>query len=86
MATSRATWHWQRIMGVETERTHGRLARRPCGIRGAKKALHRWQRLATASRRQASAPTAPTTAFMCIHRFEGSWNNYGDAVLGRSCR
>jgi hypothetical protein len=75
-----ATWHWQRIMGVETSPTTG-ASLNELGIRGAKKALHRWQRLATASRRQAQNPPH-YAAFMCIHHFEGSWSDSGAPFWG----
>ena len=69
----RTTWHWQRVMGLATSPTTGESLDQ-LGIPGAKVALRRWQRLAATARRQAAHPPH-LAAFLCIHRYEGSWTD-----------
>jgi hypothetical protein len=75
-----ATWRWQRIMGVPTSQTTGESVHQ-LGIRGAKRALVRWQRLAARNRRLAQHPPH-YSAFMCIHHYEGAWNDSGAPYYG----
>jgi hypothetical protein len=73
-------WHWQRLMGVALSPTTGdSLAE--LGVDGAHTALARWHRLAAAARRQAEHPPH-LAAFLCIHRFEGSWTDSGAPFWG----
>ena len=75
-----ATWHWQYLMGTRRSPTTGESPAQ-LGIAGSKKALHRWQRLARTARRAAQHPPH-LAAFMCIHRYEGSWNDAGAPFYG----
>jgi hypothetical protein len=74
------TWHWEHVMGVRATPTSG-VALSELGIRDAKAAVARWQRRAAAARRQAQHPPH-LAAFMCIHRFEGSWTDTGAPFWG----
>jgi Transglycosylase-like domain len=76
----KATWRWQRVMGTPVSRTSGESVSQ-LGIAGAKTALRRWQRLAAAARRQAQHPPH-YGAFLCIHHYEGSWNDSGSPYYG----
>ena len=76
----RATWHWQRVMGTATSRTTG-VSLAELGPVGAKTALRRWERLAQSARRQAGRPPH-LAAFLCIHRYEGSWTDTGAPFWG----
>ena len=76
----RTAWHWQSLMGVRRSPTTGDSIRE-LGIDGARHALHRWRRLAKRAHRQAQHPPH-YAAFMCIHRFEGSWRDGGAPFWG----
>jgi hypothetical protein len=79
-AYQRATWHWERLMGVALSRTTGdSLAQ--LGVSGARRSLARWHRLAVAARRRAQHPPH-LAAFLCIHRYEGSWTDTGAPFWG----
>lgn len=51
------------------------------GLEGARLSLHRWERLAARSRRRAQHPP-DLAAFLCIHRYEGSWTDAGGPYYG----
>jgi hypothetical protein len=74
------TWHWERLMGVALSPTTGEPLE-ALGLDGARAALGRWHRLAAAARRQAEHPPH-LSAFLCIHRFEGSWTDSGAPFWG----
>ena len=76
----RATWHWQHVMGTPTSPTTGESIAQ-LGVSGAETALHRWQRLAAKARRLAQHPPH-YSAFLCIHRYEGSWTDSGGPYYG----
>jgi hypothetical protein len=76
----RATWTWQNLMGVPRSATTGESVAE-LGVPGAKIALARWKRLAARARRAASKPPH-LAAFLCIHRFEGSWTDSGGPYYG----
>ena len=76
----RATWHWQHVMGLPASPTTGESPAE-LGVAGSKLALRRWQRLARAARRRAQHPPH-LSAFMCIHRYEGSWTDGGGPYYG----
>lgn len=75
-----ATWRWQRLMGVPRSPTTGDSLPQ-LGVPGARKALVRWQRLARVARRRAQHPPH-LRAFLCIHRYEGSWSDSGAPYWG----
>lgn len=76
----RTTWHWQHVMGIRTSPTTGESVVQ-LGIPGAKVSLARWQRLARTALRRAEHPPH-YAAFMCIHRYEGSWTDGGSPYWG----
>jgi hypothetical protein len=76
----RTTWHWQQVMGAPASPTTGESPAQ-LGIAGSKLALRRWQRLARVARRQALHPPH-LAAFLCIHRYEGSWTDGGSPYYG----
>jgi hypothetical protein len=75
-----ATWHWQHLMGVSPSPTTGESPAE-LGVAGSKLALRRWRRLARVARRRAQHPPH-LAAFMCIHRYEGSWTDSGGPYYG----
>jgi hypothetical protein len=70
----RATaWHWQSVIG----RRHSKLV----APLASPRALHYWNRLARRMLRAAKHPPH-RSAWLCIHRFEGSWRDAGDPYWG----
>lgn len=67
-------------MGSSISPTTGESVRQ-LGIAGARTALQRWQRLAVRTRRRAQHPPN-LGAFLCIHRYEGSWTDGGAPYYG----
>jgi|SRR5215831_3045982 len=68
-------WRWERIMGVPLTRTLAHSPANP-GRRAAA-----WHRLALSMRRRAQN-VPHKTAWLCIHRFEGSWTDPGPLYYG----
>jgi hypothetical protein len=62
------TWHWQRLMGRRVTRD---LPNRPPEL---EQRLVAWRHLAAKLRRQAANPPHKQ-AWLCIHRYEGSWRD-----------
>jgi hypothetical protein len=67
------TWRWQALMG--SFRTHGSI--RP----NSRAALRFWVRAAGRAYAKASHPPH-RSAWLCIHRYEGSWRDSGDPYWG----
>jgi hypothetical protein len=67
------TWRWQALMG--SFRTHGSI--RP----NTRVALRFWVRAAGRAYAKASHPPH-RSAWLCIHRYEGSWRDSGDPYWG----
>jgi hypothetical protein len=67
------TWRWQALMG--SFRTHGSI--RP----NTRVALRFWVRAAARAYAKASHPPH-RSAWLCIHRYEGSWRDSGDPYWG----
>jgi hypothetical protein len=76
----RATWRWQRLMGVPLTPTEGRVLEE-MSIPDVQGAVALWRRRATAARKRAARPPH-LAAFLCIHRFEGSWTDGGSPYFG----
>jgi hypothetical protein len=70
-AFQRTTWRWERLMGAPRTPTEGRVLRE-MSIPDVRQAVVLWKRRALAARRKAQRPPH-LQAFLCIHRFEGSW-------------
>jgi hypothetical protein len=68
-----AAWRWQALMGVRRATSYASL-RSP-------RALRYWNRQAQRSRWLAAHPPHKS-AWLCIHRFEGSWSDAGDPYWG----
>ena len=76
----RATWRWQRLMGVPVTARQGRMLTE-MSIPDVQRAVQLWQRLAVETRRKAENPPHKA-AFLCIHRYEGSWTDGGGPYYG----
>ena len=77
----KATWRWERLMGVPLTATQGRMLAE-MSIPDVKQAARGWHRLAAEARQKAQNPPH-RAAFLCIHRFEGSWpSNTGNGYYG----
>ena len=64
----RRTWHWQRVMGTPLTLT----LRHPSAALGARAAT--WKRIATSTKQIAFHPPH-LRAWLCIHAYEGAWND-----------
>jgi hypothetical protein len=68
----RETWRWQRLMGLRRSRaTKVHVHRSPHYRRWVR---NLWRKRAVAHRRKAHRPPH-RSAWMCIHRYEGRWND-----------
>jgi hypothetical protein len=76
----RATWHWQRVMGVSRTPAPGRSLSALDGDQ-IKLLDRRWQSRSAAAYRRAQHPPH-LQAFLCIHRYEGSWSDGGGPYYG----
>lgn len=76
----RATWRWQRLMGVPRTPNRKRYLR----IRDRSYRLHvmrQWRRRAVRARRRAHNPPNEA-AWRCLQRHEGSWRDANDPYWG----
>ena len=76
----RATWHWQRVMGVRLTPTAGRSLA-AMSVPDVRQAVEDWRRRAAAATRQAQHPPQ-LHGWLCIHRYEGSWTDSGSPYWG----
>jgi hypothetical protein len=67
------TWRWEFLVGVRRSHSAAPL--------GSDRALRFWQARARRVRRLAAHPPH-RRAWLCIHRFEGSWGDSGDPYWG----
>ena len=73
-------WYWQRVMGVRPTRLGvRRLA--ALSIPSIKRLDSRWHRVERLASRQAHNPPR-LAAWLCIHRYEGSWSDSGAPYWG----
>ena len=74
------TQYWQHVMGVQPTTLR---ARRLAGltVRGIKLLDVRWYRAEKRASRQAHHPPH-LSAWLCIHRYEGSWSDSGGPYYG----
>jgi hypothetical protein len=70
----RVTWHWQRVMGKPVTLT----LRHPAS---AQVRIAAWKRIAAYNERLAQHPPH-LRAWLCIHRFEGAWNDPNPPYYG----
>jgi len=76
----RATWRWQRVMGVARAPTRKRyLSVR--NLRYRLFVMHRWRRRAIRARHRAHHPPH-ARAWRCLQRFEAAWNDGNDPYWG----
>lgn len=76
----RATWRWDRLMGVRRVETEGRTLS-AMSIADVQRAVRLWQHRALAARRLAENPPH-RAAWLCIHHYEGSWTDGGGPYYG----
>ena len=69
----RTAWHWQAVIGLRRANSFVPLHSR--------RALRYWRRQVRYVSRLASRPPHKS-AWLCIHRFEGSWGDGGDPYWG----
>jgi hypothetical protein len=74
------TWTWQRLMGKPLTETEGRVLAE-MSIPDIEDALRLWRHRATAARAAAAHPPH-LQAWLCIHRYEGSWTDSGAPFYG----
>jgi hypothetical protein len=76
----RATWHWQSVMGKP--RTAFSRSVRKSRAKAYRRWVYRvWKRRHARVRRQATNPPNEG-AWLCIHRYEGSWTDGGAPYYG----
>ena len=76
----RSTWRWERLMGEPLSRTEGRTLAE-MNVHDVAAAVELWQRRATAVEARAHHPPH-LRAWLCIHRYEGSWTDPGAPYYG----
>ncbi len=79
-AYRRTTWRWQNVMGLPLTETEGRRLVE-MSIPDIQQAVRLWQQRASAVRRTAQHPPN-LAAWLCIHRYEGSWTDGGGPYYG----
>lgn len=75
-----ATWRWERLMGAPRTPTEGRVLTE-MSIPDVEQAVTLWKARAQAARVRAQHPPH-LKAFLCIHRYEGSWQDAGGPYYG----
>jgi hypothetical protein len=74
------TWHWQRVMGRRLYRSSASYRRDP-SLRYKRWARNLWRARARHVKRRAQNPPY-RSAWLCIHRYEGSWRDAGGPYYG----
>ena len=69
----RTTWRWQRLMGVPLTQTEGRTLAE-MNVHDITGAVELWRRRAATAEARAHHPPH-LRAWLCIHRYEGSWTD-----------
>jgi hypothetical protein len=75
-----ATWRWQRLVGAPPTQTAGRTLA-AMSVPDLERTVESWHRRAIAAHRRAQHPPH-LTQWMCIHHYEGAWNDVGDPYWG----
>jgi hypothetical protein len=78
--SQKTTWRWERVMGVALTPTAGRVLA-SMSVADVTAAARVWQKRAVKARRKAQHPPQ-LKAWLCIHRYEGSWTDTGDPYWG----
>jgi hypothetical protein len=76
-----AATHWQKVMGARTAPTRSLASAAGGTLRERESRMLEWRRRATALLRKAQSPPRHS-AWLCIHRFEGSWTDGGGPYYG----
>jgi hypothetical protein len=74
------TWRWEHVMGTRLTPTAGRILTE-MSVPDVQKAAALWRGRAHRAHRQAEHPPH-LRAFLCIHRYEGSWTDSGGPYYG----
>ena len=74
------TWRWQRLMAQRLTPASG-VAERTTSPAFRQWILEFWMKRAARARREASSPPH-RSAWLCIHRYEGPWNDPGAPYYG----
>jgi hypothetical protein len=74
------TWHWQRITGRAPTETAGRTLS-AMSIPDIEGTIERWQKRARVAHKVAQHPPH-LRQWMCIHHYEGAWNDVGAPYWG----
>jgi hypothetical protein len=74
------TWRWQRVMGHRLYRSSASY-RRESSLRYKRWVRNLWQARARRVKRRAQHPPY-RSAWLCIHRYEGAWNDGGAPYYG----
>jgi hypothetical protein len=75
-----ATWRWERVMGTRLTPTAGRVLTE-MSVPDVKRAVVLWKVRAHTAHSKAEHPPH-LRAFLCIHRYEGSWTDRGGPYYG----
>jgi hypothetical protein len=76
----RTTWRWEQLMGAPRTQTAGRTLAE-MSAPDVQQALSLWRNRADAAYRRAQRPPH-RTAWLCLHRYEGSWKDTGAPYYG----
>jgi len=74
------TWYWQRLTGAPLSDTAGRRLA-AMSISDLEGTVRMWQRRAVTAHRRAQRPPH-MREWMCIHHYEGAWNDVGGPYWG----
>jgi hypothetical protein len=74
------TWHWQELAGMPRTQTAGRTLA-AMAVSDLEQTVKTWQRRAQTAHRVAQHPPH-LQDWMCIHRYEGAWNDVGGPYWG----
>lgn len=76
----RQTWYWQKLTGSPMTQTAGRTLA-AMAVSDLKQTVSVWQRRAASAHRLAQRPPH-MNEWMCIHHYEGAWNDTGGPYWG----
>ena len=76
----KTTWYWERLTGSQLTNTAGRTLS-AMAVSDLKRTVARWERRAEQAHRVAQHPPH-MREWMCIHRYEGAWNDVGGPYWG----
>jgi hypothetical protein len=74
------TWHWQRLTGSPLSNTAGRTLA-SMSVSDLEGTVRTWQRRALTAHQRAQRPPH-MREWMCIHHYEGAWNDVGGPYWG----